>query len=82
MAEMEKLSQTMPGFSFTTVLSREESPSIGKKGYVHQVYQELYADKRPANFYLCGWKVMIKEAIQNLQDMGYDKKAIKFELYD
>jgi ferredoxin-NADP reductase len=82
MEEMEKLSQIMPGFSFTTVLSREENPSIGKKGYVHQVYQELYADKRPANFYLCGWKVMIKEAIQNLQDMGYDKKAIKFELYD
>ncbi len=80
--EMEKLSQTIPGFSFTTVLSREENPSIGKKGYVHQVYQELYVDKRPTNFYLCGWKVMIKEAIQNLQDMGYDKKAIKFELYD
>jgi CDP-4-dehydro-6-deoxyglucose reductase len=82
MQEMEQLSQAMPGFSFTTVLSREENPSVGKKGYVHQVYQELYADKRPANFYLCGWKVMIKEAIQNLQDMGYDKKAIKFELYD
>lgn len=80
--EMEALSQTMPGFSFTTVLSREENPSIGRKGYVHQVYQEMYADKRPASFYLCGWKVMIKEAIQNLQDMGYDKKAIKFELYD
>ncbi len=82
MQEMEALSQTMPGFTCTTVLSREPNPSIGKKGYVHQVYQELYADKRPANFYLCGWKVMIKEAIQNLQDMGYDKKAIKFELYD
>jgi len=80
--EMEALSQTMPGFSFTAVLSREENPGIGKKGYVHQVYKELYADKRPAHFYLCGWKVMIKEAIQNLQDMGYDKKAIKFELYD
>lgn len=82
MQEMEQLSQTMPGFTYTTVLSREENPSIAKKGYVHQVYQELYADKRPASFYLCGWKVMIKEAIQNLQDMGYDKKAIKFELYD
>jgi len=82
MQEMEQLSQTMPGFRYTTVLSREENPSIGKKGYVHQVYQELYADKRPAQFFLCGWKVMIKEAIQNLQDMGYDKKAIKFELYD
>lgn len=80
--EMEQLSLTMPGFRFTSVLSREETPSTSKKGYVHQIYMELYADKRPAHFYLCGWKVMIKEAIQNLQDMGYDKKAIKFELYD
>ncbi len=80
--EMEALTQTMPNFTFTTVVSREENPIFSKKGYVHQVYQELYADKHPANFYLCGWKVMIKEAIQNLQDMGYDKKAIKFELYD
>lgn len=80
--EMEELSLTLPDFSFTTVVSREENPAISKRGYVHQVYRELYADKRPANFYLCGWKVMIKEAIQNLQDMGYDKKAIKFELYD
>jgi len=81
--EMEELSRTMPGFRFTTVLSRENSPAYtGKKGYVHEVYKELYADKRPAHFYLCGWKVMIKEAIQHLQDMGYDKKAIKFELYD
>ncbi len=80
--EMEELSRTMPGFRFTTVLSREENPTASKKGYVHQVYQELYADKRPAHFYLCGWKVMVKEAIQHLQDMGYDKKAIKFELYD
>jgi ferredoxin-NADP reductase len=80
--EMEALSQTLHGFRFTTVVSREENPTFSKKGYVHQVYQELYADKRPGHFYLCGWKVMIKEAIQHLQDMGYDKKAIKFELYD
>lgn len=81
--EMEALSQTMPGFNFVPVLSREDSPTYtGKKGYVHQIYKELYADKRPAQFFLCGWKVMIKEAQLNLIEMGYDKKAIKFELYD
>jgi NAD(P)H-flavin reductase len=81
--EMEELSRTIPGFRFITVLSREQSPSYtGEKGYVHQIYQDLYSIQRPAHFYLCGWKVMIKEAIQHLQDMGYDKKTIKFELYD
>jgi ferredoxin-NADP reductase len=81
--EMEELSRTIPGFNFIPVLSREDSPTYtGKKGYVHQIYQEIYADKRPAQFFLCGWKVMIKEAQQHLLEMGYDKKAIKFELYD
>ena len=81
--EMEELSRTIPNFNFIPVLSREDSPSYtGKKGYVHQIYMELYADKRPAQFFLCGWKVMIKEAQQHLLEMGYDKKAIKFELYD
>ncbi len=81
--EMEELMQLIPGFSYTTVLSREQSPSYtGEKGYVHSIYEKLYADKRPAMFYLCGWKVMIKEARDKLQAMGYDKKMIKFELYD
>jgi len=81
--EMEELTKTLPGFRYITVLSREESSSYtGEKGYVHAVYEKLYADKRPAMFYLCGWKVMIKEARDKLQNMGYDKKVIKFELYD
>jgi len=81
--EMEELTQTLPGLRYTTVLSREQSPTYtGEKGYVHAIYEKLYADKRPALFYLCGWKVMIKEARDKLQAMGYDKKNIKFELYD
>jgi len=81
--EMEELTKTLPGFRYSVVLSREDSPTWqGEKGYVHAVYEKLFADKRPAMFYLCGWKVMIKEARDRLIAMGYDKKQIKFELYD
>jgi len=81
--EMEELAKTLPGFRYTVVLSREQSPTWqGEKGYVHPVYEKMFADKRPAMFYLCGWKVMIKEARDRLMAMGYDKKQIKFELYD
>lgn len=81
--EMKELELMMPNFNFTTVLSREDNPDYkGKKGYVHAVYEEMYADKRPAMFYLCGWKVMVKEARDKLMAIGYDKKDIKFELYD
>jgi ferredoxin-NADP reductase len=49
---------------------------------VHEIYKDLFADKRPALFYLCGWKNMIMEARDNLVGMGYGKEHIKFELYD
>ncbi|MGP8217664.1 MAG: ferredoxin--NADP reductase [Bacteroidia bacterium] len=82
-SEMEELTNTLPGFRYTTVLSREQSPLYrGEKGYVHAVYEKLFLDKRPATFYICGWKEMVKEARERLQNMGYDKKNIKFELYD
>lgn len=81
-SEMLQLQQEMPGFQYIPTLSREEDPAWwGKKGYVHAVYEELLADKRPAHFYLCGWKAMIDEARQKIQAMGYDRHDIHLELY-
>lgn len=80
-AEFEKLEKEFPSFRFHPVLSREQNWT-GHKGYVHQVYEELFSDKRPATFFLCGWRDMLHEARQRLEAMGYDKKKIKFESYD
>ncbi len=80
--EMEALSSKFPFFSFIPVLSRPEESWQGRRGYVHQVYEEIFSDKREASFYLCGWKNMIMEARDRLQQMGYQKQQIKFELYD
>jgi ferredoxin-NADP reductase len=79
--EMEALQIQYPEFTFIPVLSRAHNWH-GKHGYVHEVYEELFADKRPAYFYLCGWSAMLKEARQRLQDMGYTKDSIRLELYD
>lgn len=79
-AEMQQLAAALPGFSYIPTLSREENWS-GRKGYVHNVYEELLKDKRPANFFLCGWKAMIDEAKQRIQAMGYDRHDIHQELY-
>ena len=68
-------------FKFIPVLSREENWE-GEKGYVHSVYEKLFQDERPAYFYLCGWKDMLNETRNRLQEMGYDKKYVKFESYD
>jgi len=79
--DFDNLSNEHPEFNFIPVLSREPGWQ-GHKGYVHSVYEELFADKRPAHFYICGWADMLKETRQRLEAMGYDKKVIRFESYD
>lgn len=80
--EMEDLEKSVPQFKFIPVLSRENAGWEGAKGYVHQIYEQIFADRRPAKFYICGWATMLREARQRLESMGYDKKSIKFESYD
>jgi ferredoxin-NADP reductase len=77
--EMKELQDNMPGFQYLPTLSREEWE--GHTGYVHAVYEEVCQDKRPVNFFLCGWKGMIDEAKQRIVAMGYDRKSIHQEIY-
>jgi CDP-4-dehydro-6-deoxyglucose reductase len=66
-------------FHYIPTLSREQWD--GRTGYVHPIYEEICANKQPALFLLCGWKVMIDEAKQRILAMGYDRKSIHQELY-
>jgi len=81
-AEFEELTQTMPGFRYDVALSRQADWS-GWKGYVHQVYQELYPTPRPdVNFYLCGWSNMVDDAVANLMlQLKFERSQIHYELY-
>jgi glycine betaine catabolism B len=78
-SEMKTLQSSMPGFHYLPTLSREQWE--GHSGYVHAVYENICADKRPASFYLCGWKGMIDEAKERIVAMGYDKKMVHLEIY-
>lgn len=80
--EMEELEKQYPQFKFIPVLSRSNEGWKGKTGYVHNVYEEIFSDRRQAYFFICGWADMLKEARQRIEAMGYDKKAIRFESYD
>jgi len=77
--EMKNLQNEMGGFHYIPTLSREQWD--GHTGYVHAAYELLCIDKKPAKFFLCGWKGMIDEARTRIAGMGYDKKAIHFEIY-
>lgn len=81
-SEMEALQDKIQGFKFIPVLSRDNPEWQGRRGYVHPVYEELFADKRPAQFYLCGWAEMLHEARRRIEAMGYERMNIKFEIYD
>jgi ferredoxin-NADP reductase len=81
--ELKCLEQDLENYYYLPVFSREpeESEAI-KKGYVHRLYEEiLQTDKRPAYFYLCGWKNMVDEAKERILALGYDKKDVRLELY-
>lgn len=86
--ELKQLEEEMGKFCFIPTLSREQWS--GRTGYVHSIYEEICqsmpfaaggGEPHPALFYLCGWKFMVNDAFQRLTQMGYDKKAIRFELY-
>lgn len=81
-AEFELLATRLSRFTYQVALSRETSDEFkGYQGYVHPLYEELFADKRPAQFYLCGWRNMIDEAKERIADMGYASKAVHVEIY-
>ncbi len=77
--DMKQLEKDIDQFHYIPTLSREKWE--GATGYVHAIYEKLAAGRRPAHFYLCGWKEMINEAKQRIKNMGYDRKSIHQELY-
>ncbi|MEO6838351.1 MAG: FAD-binding oxidoreductase [Ginsengibacter sp.] len=87
--EMRTLEKNLENFHFIPTLSRETWD--GQTGYVHSLYEEIckknneacesLENLKPAAFYLCGWKFMIDDARKKIADLGYDKKAVHFELY-
>ncbi len=80
--ELTELARTMPNIHYIYTCSRENPETFdGRVGYVHQVYEEIFSDKRPAHFYLCGWRNMLNEARTRLQVLGYDKSSINIEIY-
>jgi CDP-4-dehydro-6-deoxyglucose reductase len=81
--ELLELIEKHKSVHFFPVLSRETSETWnGRIGYVHQVYEEIFSNKRPAEFFICGWSAMLKEARERLALMGYPKEQVHFERYD
>lgn len=93
--EMKGLQQQLTGFEYYPTFSREpvDNHLLLRTGYVHQVYEEIVLRNRklheiqggeglkPAKFFLCGWKNMIDDARLRIEQLGYDRKSVHYELY-
>ena len=77
--ELKKLQEGFPDFQYIPTLSREKWE--GRTGYVHEIYEGLCMERKPAAFYLCGWKAMIDEAVERILAMGYVRGDIHQEVY-
>lgn len=77
--ELKQLQADLPGFKYIPTLSREAWD--GQTGYVHAVYEAMCAERKPADFFLCGWKGMIDEARNRILEMGYTESDIHTEVY-
>ncbi len=78
--ELTQLCTSVDNWSYHIALSRANEPGT-YRGYVHPIYEQLYADKREVCFYLCGWTDMIDEARERIAAMGYLDKSIIYEIY-
>lgn len=78
--EMEELMQQHSQFHYIPVLSRQEDWN-GHRGYVHAVYEELFAGKSDIYFMVCGWSEMCSEARNRLKTMGFNRRQYLFEDY-
>ena len=84
--EFEAMAARHGNFTYTVAASREDVPATESmetvRGYVHQVYEARYgALTEKLRFYLCGWNVMVDEAVERLQKLGYDSGQVVAELY-
>lgn len=72
-----------PKIAFYPILSKETSPDwMGRTGYVHSIYKNLFEKPQNIEYYICGWREMVSQTRNNLLEMGIDRKLIHFERYD
>ena len=78
--EMLQLEKEHKEFHYKVALSQEEYD--GYKGYVHSFYQKIFNGEKHGHFFFCGFKNMILEARDWLLEKGYQRKCIRYELYN
>lgn len=69
-------------FKYSFTFSREpDQTSSTRRKYVHDIYQAEYqTPRRDVLFYVSGRPSMIEETVENLMQLGYNSKQIKYDM--
>lgn len=81
--EFEAWEKAHARFHFVPTLSRPPDDWPGKTGYVQQHLRQMFAQRKDFKAYICGLKAMVDEVRFILkEEMGFERKQIRFEKYD
>lgn len=69
-------------FDYKPTLSRPETDWEGTSGRVTEVLKNSVLDKENTEYYICGLKNMIDDAVAILKEKGVNEENIHFEKYD
>lgn len=81
-AEIERLKQSLPGFTCFTILTRPEAGWTGLTGHMRRdVIADILKERRESAFYLCGPEPFMNDVFATLEELGVDRKHIKQERF-
>lgn len=79
--ELQKMTETYPGFGYEIVLSRPGDDWPGLKGHVDQVVERYLEEEEKPRVYLCGSPEMIEEMKKKLLRGGVKEEEIIYERF-
>ena len=81
-AEFQRLAAQHPNFTYLPTLSRGAAEWQGLRGYVQEQVRPLAEGHGDRHAYICGLDKMVTANRELLKNLGWDRKAIRYEKYD
>lgn len=76
-----KLRKKYKNFEFHNILSQPKNKDFEDKGHVQDFFDKYIPKNFQGDFYLCGYREIVKDVAKELEEKGVAKKRIFFERY-
>lgn len=79
--EFLEIKRKYKNFEFHNILSKPKNKNFKDKGYVQDFFDKYISKNFDGNFYLCGFKEIVKDVARELKKRGVKSNRIFFEKY-